>query len=128
MAPNNNPNSALHSDILNRWQEPGDVTNIPRLSDGNNATDIRGAASTRWLISSNMLELSSLNLAYDFPTKYLKKMGVKGMTMYVSANNVFMITKRQGMNAGNTFSGYTSNDDTFSPTRTFTVGLNFSLQ
>jgi hypothetical protein len=128
MAPNNNPNSSLHTDILNRWQNPGDVTSVPRLSDGANATDLKGAASTRWLISSNMLELSSVNLSYELPTKYMKKVGVKGMTIYASANNVFMLTKRKGMNARYSFTGYTSNDDTFSPTRTFTLGLNFSLQ
>lgn len=120
--------SNLHVDMLNRWQKPGDITNVPRISNGSDATDLEAATSTRWLISSNMLELSNINLGYTFPEHMIRTLGVKGLKLYASAENVFQITKRKGnYPKKNTFSGYTGNGDTYLPARVFTMGLNITF-
>ena len=120
--------STMHVDMLNRWQKPGDVTNVPRISNGSDATDLEAATSTRWLISSNMLELTNINFGYTFSEQLIKPLGVQGLKLYFAADNVFQITKRKGtyprMNA---FSGYASNGDTYLPARVFTLGLNITF-
>ncbi|MCL1973531.1 MAG: TonB-dependent receptor [Bacteroidetes bacterium] len=127
MAPNTRPNSALHQDLLGRWNAPGQQTNIPRLDDGTTAASLNGARSTRWLISSNMLELTNINLSYDLPSNWIQKIGMKQLRIYAAGNNVFMSTKRKGMNANYSLSGYDNNGNRFSPSRTLTLGLTINL-
>ena len=54
---------ALSSEILGRWQKPGDITNTPRMDAGRTA-DFNGASS-RWLIDASYLNIRSINLSYD---------------------------------------------------------------
>lgn len=120
--------SALHVDMLNRWQKPGDRTHVPRVSNGSDATDLDAATSTRWLLSSNMLELSNINVGYSFPKKWIMPLHISDLKLYASADNVFQITKRQGVYPRrNLFSGYSSNGDVYLPSRVFTMGLNVTF-
>ncbi|OAV71897.1 Outer membrane cobalamin receptor protein, SusC/RagA family [Bacteroidales bacterium Barb4] len=119
--------SALHADMLNRWQKPGDITSVPRISTVESA-DLTATTSTRWLISSDMLELSSINLGYDFPKQWIHTLDISGLRLYGSADNVFQITKRQGTYPRrNIFSGYSDNGDVYLPSRVFTIGLNITF-
>jgi TonB-linked SusC/RagA family outer membrane protein len=122
--------STMHVDLLNRWQKPGDITDVPRfvLATGAAATSLAASTSTRWLVSSNMLELSNINLSYDIPKSIVTKMNVQALRLYFAAENVFVISARQGMYPRkNIFSGYASNPDVYLPSRVFTLGLNLSF-
>src|SRR5690606_5092292 len=47
-----------HTDMRDRWQQPGDITNVPRLSD-NYTTDTRqNSTSTRFLTKADYLSLN----------------------------------------------------------------------
>jgi TonB-linked SusC/RagA family outer membrane protein len=118
--------STRHVDILNRWQQEGDVTDVPRIEFGN--TDLYAASSTRWLISSDMLELANVTLSYDLPKPLLRKISVQGLRLYASGDNVLLFTKRQGIYPRRAiFSGYSGNTDVYLPARVFTVGLNLTF-
>lgn len=120
--------STMHVDILNRWRQPGDITNVPRISNGSDSADLEAASATRWLLSSNMLELANINFGYTFPKKWIQPLNVAGVKLYASADNVFQITKRKGTYPRkNVFSGYSSNGDVYLPARVFTVGLNVTF-
>lgn len=118
--------STMHVDILKRWQKPGDITNVPRISNGSDATNLTGS-STQWLVSSNMLELSTINFGYTFPKTWIGRLGLSGLKLYFSAENVFQITKRQGIYPRKNISGYASNGDVYLPSRVFTMGLNLTF-
>jgi TonB-linked SusC/RagA family outer membrane protein len=119
--------SNLHEDLLKRWRQPGDQTDVPRISN-TNATSLNADNSTRWLVSSNLLELANVNLSYDLPRAITGKLDLGGARLYVSADNVFQITKRQGIYPRrNIFSGYSSNGDVYLPSRVFTLGLNLTF-
>jgi TonB-linked SusC/RagA family outer membrane protein len=114
---------ALHTDILNRWQQPGDVTDVPKM-------DVTGAAQTnvasdRWLTDASYLNLRSVNLSYTFPRTLLERWKMRGATVYVAGENLGWLSGRSGMFVSGTFSGTTSN--TFTPARTFTLGVNLQL-
>ena len=127
MSPNSRPYTALHKDLLGRWNTPGQISDIPRLDDGNDAANLQGARSTRWLISSNMLELSNINLSYTLPAKYSSKIGVNNLRFFAAADHLFLVSKRKGMNVNYGLSGYDNNANRYTQGRTFTIGLNFSL-
>lgn len=115
--------NALHVDALNRWQQPGDITDVPKM-------DVTGSAQTnagsdRWLIDGSYLNLRSVNLSYNLPRTLLQRISVKGATLYLAGENLGWMSKRQGMYVSGNFAGTTSN--TYTPARTFTVGLNVNL-
>lgn len=119
--------SKMHVDALKSWKKPGDVTKVPKISNGSDAKNLY-AASTRWLISSDMLELTTINVGYKCPKKMIKKLGVTGLRLYFSAENMFQMTKRKGIYPRrDIFSGYSSNVDIYLPSRVFTFGLNVSF-
>ena len=119
--------STRHVDILNRWQQPGDITNVPRLEDFSDP-DLNAGTSTRWLLSSDMLELANITLGYEVPKRIVNKYKVQGLRIYASADNAFLATKRQGVYPRrNIFSGYSSNVDVYLPSRVFTLGLNLTF-
>jgi len=117
---------ALHTDMLRRWQKPGDITDVPRISNGSDATNLTGA-SDRWLVSSDMLELTNINFGYTFPKGWTNFLGVSELRLYTSANNVFQITARKGIYPRKNVSGYSSNGDVYLPSKVFNFGLNVTF-
>ena len=118
--------STMHKDILGRWRKEGDRTDVPRIESEN--ANIEAGTSTRWLVSSDMLELTNVNLSYDFPKKWLDKIYVAGLRVYVSSDNTFLFTARKGIYPRrNILSGYSSNGDVYLPARVFTMGLNLTF-
>ncbi|MDR1203252.1 MAG: TonB-dependent receptor [Tannerellaceae bacterium] len=118
--------STRHVDILQRWQKENDITSVPRIEFGN--TDLYAGTSTRWLTSSDMLELTNATLSYDIPKKLLNRFSVNGLRVYASGDNLLLITSRQGIYPRrNIFSGYSGNVDVYLPARVFTFGLNLTF-
>ncbi|NTE05168.1 TonB-dependent receptor [Agrobacterium tumefaciens] len=115
--------SALHVDALNAWKNPGDNTNVPRLdvvaSNNNNVT------SSRWLIDASYLSLRTATLSYTLPKEWVSKVDMKNARIYVSGENLFLLSKRKGMDPSYAYTGVTSNN--YSPTRTVSIGLNVAF-
>ena len=109
-----------HSDIQNRWQQPGDVTDVPRLS--NNADINVASRSTRFLTKSDYLSLNNVRLGYTIPTNFTEKIGVSNLNVYVSGDNLMLLTERDGFNPSVTETG-TSDWYTYSPLSTVTAGV-----
>ncbi len=57
--------SQLHRDILNRWQKPGDITDVPLL-DPNNTDIIQN--STRYLVRGDYVRLRNVDPGLQFQT------------------------------------------------------------
>jgi TonB-linked SusC/RagA family outer membrane protein len=114
---------ALHVDALNAWKNPGDNTNIPRLdvvaSSNNNVT------SSRWLIDASYLSLRTATFSYTLPKEWVSKIDMKNARIYVSGENLFLLSKRKGMDPSYAYTGVTSNN--YSPTRTVSIGLNVAF-
>lgn len=95
-----------HKDIGQRWQNPGDVTDVPRLSNNLDA-NVNGT-STRFLIKSDYLAINNLRLGYTFPKKYVSQLGLTSLSFYVSGDNLFLFTKRDGFNPSTSEFGQSS--------------------
>lgn len=74
--------AAMHTDIYDRWQKPGDITNVPRL-DGSESANFN-AQSDRWLMSSDYLSMKSLTFAYTLPKAFLSKFAIKNARVSLS--------------------------------------------
>ena len=114
---------SMNVDLKDAWKNPGDITDVPRLD--NNAThntNIGQTYSTRFLTSSDYLNLRSVSLGYNIPKSLLSKIALKNARLNLTCENVFMLKARQGLNPMSNFGGYTYNE--YMPARTFTIGLN----
>jgi len=116
---------ALHTDILNRWQQPGDVTDVPRMDANATTRGQFGAASDRWLIDASYLNLRSVNFSYTFNGDLMKKIDFSSARVYISGENLMLFSKRKGSNMQQAFTGVTSND--YIPSRVITLGVNFTF-
>lgn len=114
---------ALHEDMLKRWTTPGQVTDVPRMD--NSKTGIFDAGSTRWLVSGSFLNVRTVTLSYDFGKNILSKVKAGSASVYVSGENLWLFTKRKGMNVNQAFTGVTSN--AYTPARIITAGLNINF-
>ena len=114
---------ALHTDILNRWQKAGDVTNVPRLDVGR-TTDFN-AQSSRWLIDASYMNIRTVTLSYGVAKSLASRLKINGGQVFVSAENVAFFSKRKGLNNQQAFSGVTSN--AYPPARVLTAGVSFNF-
>lgn len=114
---------ALHKDILNRWQKPGDVTDVPRMDLV--ASTQYNAASDRWLIDASYLNIRSVNMSYNLPDNLSSKLFVQRLSVFASGENLALFSKRKGMNVNQSYTGVTSN--VYAPARVYTLGLNVTL-
>jgi TonB-linked SusC/RagA family outer membrane protein len=115
--------SAKHVDILNRWQKPGDVTDVPRMDVGRTG-DFDGV-SDRWLIDASYLNVRSITLNYGVPPRFASKAFLQNASVYVSAENFFIASRRKGMNVQQNFAGTTGN--VFSLSKSIVTGISFTL-
>ncbi len=109
-----------HEDIKNRWQQPGDVTDVPRLSGGFDTNVASG--STRFLTAKNYLGLNNARIGYSIPAKLADKIGVEGININVSGDNLFFLSERNGYNPSSTETGDIG-IYAYAPLSTFTFGL-----
>ena len=104
--------------VLNAWQQPGDVTNIPAPQFFN-----RFADGTRFLEDASFLRLRNVTLGYTLNSEQLKEK-LRSVRFYVQAQNLFTLTKWRGFdpedNNANSFFD-------FPVPRTFTVGLDVNF-
>ena len=88
---NNTPGSGnWHNDIENRWQKPGDVTDVPRFVLGQAAGPQN---SSRYVHSTDHLRVKNLTLGFTLPDQWLTKLGVSKARLYFSGSNLLTWAK-----------------------------------
>jgi len=114
---------ALHTDILNRWTTPGQITNVPAMNSSTYTS--AAAASTRWLVDSDYITFRSATLGYNFSRDFIGQYGISNARIYVSGENIWSSTARKGLEPVQNFNGTTANR--YTPSRVVSLGLNVSL-
>ncbi|MFD2962860.1 MULTISPECIES: SusC/RagA family TonB-linked outer membrane protein [Olivibacter] len=80
---------------LDRWQQPGDITDVPR-SDGVNVNNYKDGGS-RWLEDGSYLRLRSLTIGYTLPKHVTDRWHLDRLRFYLQGNNLFTWTKYSGL-------------------------------
>jgi TonB-linked SusC/RagA family outer membrane protein len=116
----------FHKDILGRWQNPGDITNIPRMDGTDRVATNQAADNTdKWLISNNYFELTALSLNYNLPKSITKHLGVQRISVWGNGELLYRYTARKGLNVRYAYNGTV--DDGYLPATTYTVGFNITF-
>ncbi|CAM1368556.1 TonB-linked outer membrane protein, SusC/RagA family [Tenacibaculum sediminilitoris] len=112
--------SNWHTDIRNSWKKPGDITDVPRLiSDKNLQVNSR---SSRFITSTDYLALSNIRVGYTIPSNLIENSGVKSLNLWVSGDNLFLLSAREGFNPMTSETGE-SNVYRYRPLSTITFGV-----
>lgn len=125
MITNNNQSQAVNY----RWRKEGDVTPIPRamygtLSNGA-VSNYNTLVSDRFVEDGSFLRLNYLQLSYSFSSKVARALRLKGLRCYVSANNLFVLTKYKGVDPEINYGSYGVAQDSGQTPRakSFTLGV-----
>ncbi|WP_299899685.1 TonB-dependent receptor [uncultured Aquimarina sp.] len=119
------------TDQLRRWQQPGDITDVPqaRLFSTNGQQ-----ASTRYLQESDFIRLRNLTLGYTVPQEVTKKFYMERIRIYFTGFNLLTFTDFDGYDPESTadFNGNSNIQvgETFysaPPAKTYTLGINIDF-
>ncbi len=115
--------------ILDRWQQPGDITHIPKAS---NSAGLNGADNSRFIDDGSYLRLKNIALAYDLPSSIVNKAKLRSARIFFNATNILTFTRYQGFDPevstfGNTSTAAGTDFLTFPQNKMYTVGLNIGF-
>ncbi|MCC3157293.1 TonB-dependent receptor [Hymenobacter sp. 15J16-1T3B] len=121
------------TEILNRWQQPGDVTDVPRLFIDQNTHQ---NSSTRFMEKGDFLRVRQLRLSYVLPTPISQKFGSSRANVFAMVQNAFVFTKYSGLDpevnvaaneGSNSNIAYGVDQRSNPQVRTFTAGVNIDF-
>ncbi len=87
---------------LDRWQQPGDITDVPKRVDG---ATWANKNSTRHLEDGSYLRLKNVTLSYSVPGKINEKLQIQGLRIYLSGDNAYTWTKYSGWDPESSLNG-----------------------
>lgn len=78
--------------VSNAWSLDNPNGTMPRLTTGNTGHGgDNGLASTFWFRDGDYMRLKSAQIGYTFPKKWMSRIGVEKIRIYVEGNNLFTI-------------------------------------
>ncbi|WP_124979260.1 SusC/RagA family TonB-linked outer membrane protein [Nonlabens xiamenensis] len=112
--------------VLNRWRQPGDITDIPRASFGNSDNS---RVSTRFIEDASYLRFKTITLSYNLGENLLNTLHLSAMKIYATGENIFTITDYSGFDPEvNAFGGSNTirgiDFGTYPQTRNLIFGIN----
>ena len=114
---------SIHKDMYKAWTPENNTSEYPRFVYGDQYT---AASSDRFLTSASYLSLQNVNLGYTFPSKWMSKIGVSRLRLYVAAENIWYWSARKGLDPRQSYTGGAS-ASYYSPIRTISGGVNLTF-
>jgi hypothetical protein len=81
---------------MDRWQKPGDITDVPRVGGPNRLSNYNRYTS-RALENGSYERLKAITLGYTIPAPVLTRLHISSLRVYVSATNLLTFTKYTGL-------------------------------
>ena len=88
--------------LLNAWQNPGDITSIPRIGQGYNEIDYINSTD-RYLEDASYLRLRNIKLSYNFTSDQLSRTFLKGLGFFIQAENIVTFSSWRGWDPESNF-------------------------
>ncbi|PRD57311.1 SusC/RagA family TonB-linked outer membrane protein [Sphingobacterium gobiense] len=127
-----NASSNAFIDWVDRWRQPGDITDMPRPSPG---SFDNGAISDRFVQDGSFFRIRNITLGYTLPQAVTERMKVDRLRAYVTVQNAYVFTKYRGFDpevssshgGANTGLIYGYDYGSYPQPRIFTAGVNLSF-
>ena len=104
-------------ELLRAWQQPGDITDVPRVQKEETHT-----ITDRALVDASYFGIKNIAIGYSFD---IQRLGLKSVRVFAQGDNLAIFSARQGLNPQLNFSGTT--DYVYSPNRTISAGVNIKF-
>jgi TonB-linked SusC/RagA family outer membrane protein len=98
----------MYAEMLDRWHGEGTSNSVPRVTL--NSANQNNRVSDRFVEKGDYFTLKNAALGYTIPAKIWGRSGVSDVRIYVSAQNLFIITKYTGLTP---ILGYTSGSNSY---------------
>jgi len=84
-------------DQLNRWQKPGDITDVPQARLNLSGSIQNGtSASSRYIYDGSYLRVKTVALGYNLPVSVLSRFKISSLRVYATGQNLFTFTNYPG--------------------------------
>lgn len=90
-------------------------------------SNVYTATSDAHLVSASYLSIRNITLGYTFSQSWIRKIGIKSLRVFISADNLALWSARQGFDPRVSLSGRNSDFGGYSPMRTISGGLNLNF-
>ena len=109
-----------HKNVLRRWQQPGDITDVPLVEIGGSRS-----STGEELIDASYFAIMNITLGYTLPSSLTKKAGIGACRVFVTADNLALFCNMNGMDPQYNFTGTVSY--TYTPSRVVAAGIDINF-
>jgi TonB-linked SusC/RagA family outer membrane protein len=79
--------------LMDRWQKPGDITNVPRMRYSTSTSTTGSGNSTRFLYDGDYVRLRDLVIGYNVNSSAAKSLGFDSIALNVKGTNLWTWVK-----------------------------------
>ncbi len=108
-------------EMLDRWREPGDITNVPRLQSDHQMQSMLN--NTRRLVNMTYISLNNVALSYTLPSRFTDKLKLKSANVQFVMDRLFLWSPH----ASKTRNSYKTVREAYPAQRTFSLKLNVNF-
>lgn len=113
-------------ELWNTWN-PETATGKYPLWNANENSNSYGQTSDAHLLSASYFSIRNITAGYTFPVKWMKKLGIQSIRVFLAVDNVALWSKRQGFDPRVSLSGSNGSFGGYSPLRTISGGINLNF-
>jgi len=119
--------------FANQWTPTNPSNRYARaLGNGGDNNSLNNVPSSVWIEDGSFLKLKNISIGYTLPASLLDRFSISKFRLYVSSQNLFVITKYTGLDPeigirGGNATQNGVDDGTYPPSRYFTFGLNVTF-
>lgn len=114
----------IHRDMFDRWTPANKDSNIPMLLSDSQNQGITGM-SDFFLTDASYFAIKNITLGYTIPQNLVKKAGFEKCRVYMAGDNVWLKSKRKGLDPRQGFGGGTGY--IYSALSSYSIGLNLTF-
>ncbi len=115
----------FHKDMFNRWTPNNTNTDIPALYYGGDNTHAIYGGSDYFITDASYFSLRNVTLGYTLPKTLTHKWGITNLRVYVTGDNIWLLSARKGLDPRQSFSGATGY--VYSAMSSYSLGVNLSF-
>jgi TonB-linked SusC/RagA family outer membrane protein len=107
-------------EVIKRWREVGDHSNIQRFGTLVGTTYTRFSGSDAGVTDASFVRLKNISISYSLPKAFIEKLKIQTAKIYCQGQNILTITDYRGLDPE-------SQGSSLPPLRVITVGLQVAL-
>lgn len=109
-------------DLADRWQQPGDITDVPMIIASQND---HASQSTRFLFDNDYVRLKAITLGYNLEDNLVENLGMDSFRLYLRGDNLWTYSSHFGVDPEQSIAGTTNSRSYI--LKTVSLGLNIEF-